>query len=696
VVWAGIEMKKGTKMTFEALMKVKRISDPQVHPGGKLAAFVETVHDPGENKVRSTIKLLDLDSGRERDLTPGEHSDSSPRWSPDGKKLLFVSDRKDGSQLWVLPFEEGGEAYQLTTGEGGASQPVWAPDGTRIAFARSVIVSPHFDGNAEDLPKEDRELVLRSRTYGLVNERSTARVEDSLLFRHWDHWRDRKRSHLFIMDIGTGKMNDLTPGDADVPPVSLGGSQDFVFSPGGDEIAYVMNPDPVVAVSTNNSIFVRGIDGTEPVGEPRNISVTGAMDLEPRYSPDGSYLSYLGAERPGYEADRLRIRLYDRRTGKTSHLLERFDRSVSEYLWNGDGFYFTAPDRGYLSLYRVSTESGDVIQYTSGVYQKELRMMPDGSLLMTREDARRPADIHIMRPGKGVPPLLEITKEPPPRMDQEVERVTDHGSVFEREGIELNPLESFVFRGADDDPVHGFLLKPQGFDQSRKYPLLFIIHGGPQSAFFDHFHYRWNPQLFAGEEYVVVEINPRGSTGYGQKFTDQISGDWGGRCYEDLMKGLDFVLDTFEFIDGDHIAAAGASFGGFMVNWIQGHTDRFRVLVSHDGIFNQETMSYMTEELWFDIWEHRGMPHEDHESFLRFSPHMFVQNFRTPMLVVQGELDFRCPVSEGISLFTALQVMNVPSRLLYFPDEGHWVEKPANSEVWYRTVRDFIAEHIRS
>ncbi len=678
---------------FEDLMKVRRISDPDVHPNGNLAAFVETVHDHKENKVKNTIKLLDLKTGEERDLTPGDHKDSSPRWSPDGSLLAFTSDRKDGQQIWILPFGEGGEAYSLTQGEGGASNLVWSPDGKKLAFSRSVIISPHFDGNTKDIPEKDREQIIRARTYGLKNERSSGIIEDSLLYRHWDHWRDRKRSHLHIIDIDSRKINDLTPGDADVPPISLGGAKDIQFSPDGNEIAYVKNPDKIVATSTNNSVFIQKLKGIQPEGDPVRISQNDAMELEPRYSPDGRYLAYLGAEKPGYEADRVRIKLYDRTTGETKNLTEDLDRSPSELIWknDGSGFYFLAPDRGFMSLYGLDLETGEILQYTSGVFQNNMRLLLGEKLLLSRETAARPADLCIMEIGEAEP--VDLLNGPLNTFDQEVRKITDHGSLFQNE-IDLNELESFWYKGADNDPVHGFILKPPNFDSNKKYPLLFIVHGGPQSAFFDHFHYRWNPQLFASPGYVVVEINPRGSIGYGQEFSDQISGDWGGRCYEDLMKGLDFVLENFDFIDPEHLSAAGASFGGFMMNWFQGHTDRFNVLISHDGIFNQETMSYMTEELWFDIWEHGGMPHENHESFLKQSPHMFVQNFKTPMLVIQGELDFRCPVSEGVSLFTALQVMDVPSKFLYFPDEGHWVLKPANSEVWYNTILEFIAEHI--
>ncbi len=682
-------------ITFQDLMKVERISAPDIHPDGQFAAFVQSKHDSKENKTSSTIILLDLETGEERDLTPGDHKDSNPKWSPDGSKLAFTSSRKDGSQIWVLPFADGGEAYPVTEGEGGASQLQWASDNKRIAFARSVIVSPHFDGNMDSIPEEEKDAIALAKTYGLVNEKSTARIEDKLLYRHWDHWRDRKRTHAFIIDIETKEMEDLTPEDTDVPPISLGGSQDIVISPDGNEIAYVKNPDEVVAESTNNSVYIQKVDGIVPVGEPVRISQNDAMELEPRYSPDGKFISYLGAEKPTYEADRLRMKLYDRKTKETTNLTGSFDRSPSEYLWSNDGsrILFTAPDRSSISLYGVDVSDGVILQYTSGVFQTNLRLHPDGRILETREDSMRPSDIFMMTLNDGKQPNLANGPDEMDTFDQIVKKITDHGSIFQDE-IDMNPLERFWYQGADEDWVNGFILKPANFDPSKKYPLLFIIHGGPQSAFFDHFHYRWNSQLFSSPGYVVVEINPRGSIGYGHKFTDQISGDWGGRCYEDLIKGLDHVLDNYSFIDREHIAAAGASFGGFMVNWMAGHTNRFNVLVSHDGIFNQETMSYMTEELWFDEWEHGGMPHENRETFQKFSPHLHVQNFKTPMLVIQGELDFRCPVSEGVSLFTALQVMDVPSKFLYFPDEGHWVLKPANSQVWYDTILKFIEEHI--
>lgn len=685
---------KKRPITFEDLMRIERVSNPVVHPSGKFVAYVVTKHDHVENKVNSTIMLVNLNSLKKRELTPGTNSDSDPSWSPDGKLFAFVSDREEGKQLWILPFEDGGEAFQLTNGEGGVSKPVWSLDGTRIVYARSVIVSPHWNGNIDDIPEDKRKSIAHARTYGLVNDKSTARLETTLLYRHWDQWREMKRSHLFVIDISTKEQKDITLKDADVPPISLGGIQDYCFSPEGDEIAYVMNPDKVITLSTNNSIFLQKINGIKKVGKAKKISITKAMDSDPRYSNDGKYIVYLGAEKPKYESDRLRVKLYNRKTGKTTILTENFDRSANNLVWSQDHskIFFLAPDFGYMNVYSVDIETNEILQYTRGSFNNNLQLVPEKGFLITRESAVKPADIYILTPKKGFDPIITNKRKNNKKLKEDYKKITDYGDWLGGE-LNLNALESFYYKGADKDIIHGFLLKPPGFKTKKKYPTILIIHGGPQSAFFDHFHYRWSPQLFASEGYVVIELNPRGSIGYGQKFTDQISGDWGGKCYEDIIKGLDFCIDNYSFIDKNRISAAGASFGGFMINWIAGHTDRFKALVSHDGIFNSESMAYMTEELWFEQWEHGGMPHEDHEEYLKYSPHMFVQNFKTPMLVIQGEQDFRCPVSEGISLFTALQVMDVPSKFLYFPDEGHWVLKPANSHVWYRTILDFIKEY---
>jgi dipeptidyl aminopeptidase/acylaminoacyl peptidase len=693
-------MPESHPMTFDDLIAVPRISDPALSPHGRHLAYVRSVHDPVNNRVHRTIMVADLETETERDLTPGEHDASSPAWSPDGTSLAFVSARERGEQLWLLPFAAGGEARRLTTGPGGIRRPVWAPDGRRIAFSRSLSEPEaeepgpsRADGEPEHAPAAAE---LRARAFGLQNPKSSARLADGLLFRHWNAWRDGRTSRVFILDVVSGAARQVTPAALDVPPVSLGGTQDFVFSPDGRELCYVANPDRVVATSTNNSIFVQPLDGIEAVGEPHCLSDTEAMDREPRYSPDGTRIAWLGAERPGYESDRMRVKVYDRTGGSLTSYTEDLDRSAAEIAWRDDEeVLFLAPDRGSVSLYGVLTRAGGagrIRQYTAGVYQRRLIVRSPDELILLREGFLAPPDLVRVTLPSGVAPDLSLGPGSDVRLDGEARRLTPAREALAE--VAPHPVESFWYAGADEDPVHGFLMKPPAFDERRSYPFLLLIHGGPQSAFYDQFHVRWNAAVFAGAGFVVGMLNPRGSTGYGQRFTDQISGDWGGRCYEDIMRGVDHMLAHYPFIDGDRLAAAGGSFGGYMIAWIAGHTDRFRALVCHDGIFNQESMSYTTDELWFDIWEHGGLPYEDPERFRRHSPHLHAGSFQTPMLVIQGGVDYRCPVGEGVGLFQALQARGVPSRLLYFEDEGHFVTQPANAEVWYRTVIEFVKHHL--
>jgi dipeptidyl aminopeptidase/acylaminoacyl peptidase len=682
--------KRRRPFNFSDLMSVDRISDPKVSPDGRYVAYVVTRAVLKENKMDSSIWLLDLKGGSTRDLTPGPGTHNDPAWSPDGGHIAFASDRgEDGRQLWVMP-SDGGEARRLTEGKGGAGAPIWSPDGTRIAFARSVVVSPHLRGRVDDPSHQE--------VYGLPNEQSKARIETSLLFRHWDHWRELRRSHVFVVDVATGKLADITPGDSDVPPISLGGAQDFVWAPKGDEVAYIKIPDRVVARSVNNSVFLQTVDGIRRRGRARKVSDTRACDSDPVYSLDGRHIAYLGCARPGYEADRRRVKLYDRRTGRTRSLTEDLDRSAASLAFTSDGKHivFQAQDRGRISIYRVPLAGGPVVQLTEGTTNSLMAVVPGSrDLIVGRETTTSPVELHRLTPGKGVPPFTD--PGPVPKGTQKdagarTERLTHHNDVLGK-GIDWHDIQEFWYKGADGDPVHGWMAKPPGFDSKRRWPVALIIHGGPQSAFLDHFNYRWSLQMFAAQGMVAVQLNPRGSSGYGDTFQDQISLDWGGRCYQDIMLGVDHVLGRYKYLDPDRMVAAGASFGGFMANWIEGHSDRFRALVSHDGIFNAETMAYSTEELWFEEWEHGGLPHTNREATTKFSPHLHVANFRTPMLVIQGEQDMRCPMSEGLSLFTALQTMGVESKFLYFPDEGHWVLKPANSQVWYENVLGWLKDH---
>ena len=692
-------------LSFEKLMSVERIGAPVVSPDARFAVYAVSIPKVAENEIHRTLFRLDLRSDRTVELTPGPGDHSSPVWSPDGQEIVFVSNRgKDGPQLWRLPVD-GGEARQLTYGYGGASSPVWSPDGSRIAFVRSVVVSVTYPKKADR--KGESQEPTSAEVHGLSHPKSSARIANTLLFRHWDEWRNRHRKHVFVVEVKSGKMVDLTPFDCDAPPVSLGSNADIAWSPRGDEIAYAMNPDEVVARSTNNCIFLQRIKGLKPQGAPRCISTSDACDSHPRYTPDGTRIAYLAMDVPGYEADRNRLKVYDRKSGDTAVHLERFDRSPHGFEFVSEAeVLFVAQDLGRQSVYRYRLDTGAVRQLTEGVNVGSATLVPGTKeLLVTVQSTSKPAEIARLSFGDGFSPRMHPPASvrehlesgrpalgPAPRSADGLRPITNARKALA--GLELNDVIDFWARGAGNTPVHGYLLHPAGFDPKKKYPLILLIHGGPQSAFGDDFHYRWNAQHFAAQGACVAFVNPRGSTGYGQKFTDQISGDWGGRCYEDIMSWLDALLSTNRFLDGKRVAAAGASFGGFMINWICGHTDRFRALVSHDGIFNAETMAYTTEELWFDEHEHGGFPHENRKNYLKFSPHLYVANFKTPTLVVQGAKDYRCPESEGLGMFTALQVMGVESRFLHFPDEGHWVMQPANAQVWYEEVLKWMMERI--
>ena len=695
------KMTKSTRkrhLTFSDMMAIHRVSSPAVSPDGTYVAYVTTKHDHIENTTRSTIRLLDLKTRESRIITPGPGSHANPAFSPNGRYLAFTSsrDEKEGNQLWIMPFQRPGEAWQVTRGHGGVSQMVWAPDSKRMAFARNVIVSPHFD-QKEFERKNPGKKPEHADIYGLNNERSTARIEDSLLFRHWDHWRDRKRSHVFLVDTGTGKMNDITPRDIDSPHFSLGGSRDIAFSPDGKELAIVFNPDKEIARSTNASIHTFQVRGIRTVGEPKRISRTEACDNSPRYSPDGKYILYLGMKRPRYEADRMRIKLFNRRSGRTRVLTEAFDRSPAEPQFSEDGtfVYFLAANRMRSTLYRLKLKGGEIHQLTEGSHNAAFVLIPGSEKLIVQRNSTTEADDLFLLKVKGMKPYLRSAPTPddvPKDTGASATKLTHHGELPGE--VRMHPVEEFWYEGARGSPVHGAIIRPPNYRSGRKYPMLFIVHGGPQGMFADTFHYRWNFQMFASEGYVVVFTNPRGSTGYGQKFTDGVTRDWGGKAYEDLMRGLDHVLGEYDYIDPLRIGAAGASYGGFMMNWFEGHTDRFKCLVSHDGIFQGETMAYTTEELWFEEWEHGKLPASPKE-LTKWSPHKFVKDFKTPMLLIHGELDFRCPISEGLGMFTALQIMGVPSKILFFPDEGHWVLKPANADVWYRTILDWFGEWLK-
>jgi len=644
------------------LWAVHRVGGPAVSPDGSRIAYTITRYDVEANRGDSDIWVVPTSGGEAIQMTSAPGTDTDPAWSPDGTRIAFVSTRGgNGPQIYLLP-ATGGEARRLTSQEGGAFSPLWSSDGSRLLFVSEVW--------PEGVPQAER---LR----GLKEGPTSAKVYDELMYRHWDVWEDGRRSHLFMLDMETGEVTDLTPGPYDVPPIALGGFQDFDLSPDGSEVAFVRNTDEPTAVGTGNDIWLVPADG----GEPRLLTPSDANDTSPQYSPDGSRIAYLAMKRPGFEADRNRLVLYDRTSGERRWITEELDRSVSSFVWapNAQSLYFLAQDGVFRSLYRAGLD-GSIEQLTARTYNGAVDITPDGRhLVVARQSSVMPTELFLLDTG-----------------GETVRQLTGTNGELLAE-LDLSPIERFTFEGAGGTEVEGFIVLPPGFDPARTYPLVYLVHGGPQGAWSDVFHYRWNYAMFASPGYVVAAVNPRGSTGYGQSFTDQITGDWGGKVFTDLMRGLDHVLDQYGFVDERRMAAAGASYGGYMMNWFEGHTDRFLTLVNHDGVANTVSMYGTTEELWFPEWEFGGTPWESPRVYERWNPLApeNVERFSTPMLIIHGGEDYRVPLGQGLEMFTTLRRKGIRARLLYFPDEGHWVLKPQNAVLWWETIYGWLEGYLR-
>ncbi len=648
-------------MTARDLWSMARVGNPALSPDGATVLYTVTTWDLEALRSRTEIWSVAVAGGEPRPfITSEQGSNSAPAWSPDGRRIAFVSTRGgNGPQIWTIPVD-GGEAQALTDVEGGAVGPVWSGDGRRILFTSSVR------------PEGDR---MAERLREIAEGRSEAKVFDELHYRHWDEWEDGLRSHVFVLDVASGAVRDVTPGPYDTPPLALGGFQDYDISPDGAEVAFVRNTDVPAMVGTGNDVWLAGADG----GEPTLLTTSDANDAAPRYSPDGRWIAYLAMSRPGFEADRAQLVVYDRTTRQTRSLTSDLDASVDFFTWSADSrtLWFLAQDQLFHAVYRVDVEGGAPRKVTQGVYDGGLAVSPDGgTLVVARQATERPVDLFALGADGSVR-----------------RRLTDQNrDLLAR--LALQPAEPFWAQGAGGTPVQGFLVKPPGFDATRKYPVVFLIHGGPQGAWTDSWSYRWNPNMFSAPGYVVVAVNPRGSTGYGQRFTDEISQDWGGKVYTDLMNALDHALATYPFLDGTRVAAAGASYGGYMINWINGQTDRFQALINHDGLFDTRSMYGATEELWFPEWEFGGQPWSNPEGFERWNPANHAGRMRTPTLVIHGGLDYRVPLEQGLAAFTALRRQGVPARLLYVPDEGHWVLKPQNAFVWWEEMLGWLARHL--
>ena len=681
-------------MTFEDMMKMRRLGDIAVSPDGRWVMFSATDVDLAKNTKTSHLFIVPVAGGETRALTASLAGESRGRFSPDGKQILFESSREGGQQIWLADFDTAagtiGEPHKLTSLSTETDGATWSPDG-KILFVSAV----YPECNDDDCNKKRDEEKAESKV--------KARVFTHLLYRHWNAFTGEKRSHLFLVSVDGGAPRDLNPGDEhEVPPFSLGGPDGYAFSPDGKEIAFEENLDPVPAISTNSDIFTLRLD--DPNAKPAKISTATGGDHSPAYSPDGKYIAWRSQERAGYESDRFRLVVYDRSTKQIKDLLPNFDRWVDEFAWAPDSqkIYFTAGDAGTSPLFYVNNDGKDLVRITTphdpyGEYG-DIHVLQDGrTVLASRMTVRQPSEIfRVEQDHSGTTIDYNNSKKTTESfqnfgalLPQSAVQIT-HLNDAEFSQLELSEPESFWFPSVGKVRVQGFLIRPPGFDASKKYPVKFLIHGGPQGAWGDSWSYRWNAELFAANGYVVVMINPRGSTGYGQAFVDGVNGDWGGKPYIDLMRGLDYAEAHYPFIDKNRECALGASYGGYMADWILGHTARFRCIVTHDGMFNPESAYGTTDELWFNEWEFKGTPWTNRAMYHRWSPMLAETNFKTPTLVVHSQLDYRLDVSEGYQLFTTLQREHVPSKMLYFPDEGHWILKPQNSQLWYKTVNDWV------
>ncbi len=640
----------------DALSQIQRIADPQLSPDGKTVAFAVGTPDVPNNKTLHSVWSVPLAGGEARKLA--DLADR-PRWSSDGKRIFYTGTSSGNSQIWSMN-PDGSGASQVTRLSTEASGEIVSPDGKYLLVTSEV----YPECGADDACNARR---LEADKNGKVQ----ARLITNLLYRHWTSWQGKTRSHLLSIALEDNKVVDLSPGDKVVPPFSLGGPDDYAISPDSREVCFSMNSDTVPAISTNNDLYVVPIGG----GTPQKETGSPGADNSPQYSPDGKYIAYRSQARAGYESDKWRLVVLERATGRLTLPADAVDRSIESFVWSPEStrIFFGAVDRGHQSIQFVPIEGGAVRAAVSGANTlDDLQFTPDGkTIVFTRHSGSSPVEIcKASSTGGAVDQLTHLNDD---LLNQ----------------YQLTPLEDFWVTGAENTQVQSFLVKPPGFDPAHKYPVLMLIHGGPQGEWGESWTYRWNAQVFAGAGYVVVMPNPRGSVGYGQKFTDAINQDWGGKPYDDIMAVTDYVA-KLPYTNADRMAAAGGSYGGYMIDWILGHTNRFKCLVSHAGVYDLRSEAESTEELWFPLWEFGGMPWDNPEVYDKWSPSKFVTEFRTPTLVVHGELDFRIPYSQGLQLFTALQLQKVPSELLVFPDEGHWVLKPQNSALWYKTFLDWV------
>jgi len=644
---------------WEDMFAMVRLSDPQPSPDGASVLFSRTVYDIDKNRGNTDLGLVSIDGKFERRLTFDQSVDTNGRWLPDGNAILFLSNRSGSFQIWKLPVS-GGEAERVTDLPVDLDGFELSPDGNQVLFWSGVFVDCKTLACTAKRLKERKSSPVKARIY------------DRLFIRHWDTWNDGRRNHLFVMSIKDKKPRDIMIGmDQDAPTKPWGGSDEVAWSPDSKSVAFASKPSKNEAWHTNSEIYIVKLSR-----KSKPLCVTSqnkAWDYGPSFSPDGKTLGYLAMDRPGYESDKFHIVLFDLKTKKKKHLTKNWDRSARTIVWSSDSqtIYTNASEHGRVKIFAVDTSSGKVRKLVEEGANKYLALTRLGILVFLRDRMVHPKEVFTHNPGTA----------------QTVQ--VSHVNEKQMASMRVSQPEEIWF-DHDGRKIYGWLLKPVGFRKGKKYPLAFMVHGGPQGNWGDDFHYRWNPEFYAGAGYVVVGINFRGSTSYGQAFTDAIRGNWGPGPYSDLMAGLDYVLKQHKFIDKKRMCALGASFGGYMINWIAGQDHPFKCLINHDGDFDTVSSYFNTEELWFPEWEMEGTPWEKKEVFEKNSPLRNVHKWKTPMLVIHGAYDFRVVETEAFSTFNALQRLGIPSKLLYFPDENHWVKKPQNSRLWHKTVLTWI------
>lgn len=646
--------------TIADLYKIKSVNDPQISPDGRRIAFAVTEYFLEKGKSNSDIYIMNADGSNLKRYTFFEGSDFHPRWAPDGKSLLIISTRKNGPQVWQLP-ADGGEARQITDFSMGVENPEWSPDGTTIAFSSKVF--PEY-GADSDRNKE----IDESMNEGPLQ----AHLADHLLYRHWDFWKDGKRTHTFLFDPDMETYTDMTPGDFDAPSFSLGGGAGFAFSPDGREICYVSNHDPNEYETTNKDLWIVPVTG----GEAKNITDENeAYDGDPQYSPDGRYIAYRMQMVPTYESDRFRLTIYDRITLRKTVLTESFDYWVNDFQWAPDSrsIYFTADVKGHVPLYNVDIGTQQVRLVVDAKTIDAFDVSPDNKwVVFARRSVGEPRE------------LWRSTTD-----GKKLQRLTFFNKAIE-DAVDIRPAEEMWIKSPTGKEIHTFIVKPHNFNPNKKYPLILNVHGGPQSQWADAFRGDW--QVYPGAGYIVAFPNPHGSTGYGQDFTAAISGDWGGKVFDDVMAVTD-SLAKLPYVDAERMGAMGWSYGGYMMMWLEGHTERFKAIAAMMGVYDLPAMYGATEELWFPQWDLKGTPWTS-QLYQKWSPHNFVKNFKTPCLVITGERDYRVPYTLSLEFFTALQKMGVPSRLIVFKNDGHWPNYVKSMPLYYNAHLDWFHKYL--